>query len=60
MSMQQCGNYCSEIRATQFWITKVKAQGDLLDIGQMPDGKLETVEGKKLGALWEKQQVKLE
>lgn len=38
----------------------MKAQGDLLDIGQMPDGKLETVEGKKLGALWEKQQVKLE
>lgn len=58
--MQQCGNCWLETRATQFWIAEVKAQRHLLDVGQMPDGKLEMVEGKKLGTLWRKWQVKLE
>lgn len=38
----------------------MKAQRHLLDIGQMLDDKLEMVEGKKLGTLWKKWQVKLE
>ncbi|XP_033916233.1 synaptonemal complex protein 2-like [Melopsittacus undulatus] len=46
--------------ATTTQNTTVKAQRDLLDVGQMPDGKLETVEGKKLRTLRSKQQVKLE
>ncbi|KAK4827854.1 hypothetical protein QYF61_022004 [Mycteria americana] len=51
-----CGNCWLETRATQFWIAEIKAQRDILDIGQMPDGELETVEGKKLGALQRKWQ----
>lgn len=53
MCIQHCGNCWLETRGTQFWIAE-KAQRDILDIGQVPDGKLETVEGKKLGALQRK------
>ena len=60
MCIQHCGNYWLETRVTQFWIAEIKAQSDILAIGQMPDGKLQTVEGKKLGALQRKWQVKLE
>lgn len=53
MCIWHCGNCWLETRATQFWIAEIKAQRDIPGIGQY-DGKLQTVEGKKLWSIAEK------